>query len=112
MPDVSSPGFLTATPSAIVNPGPSGSRARSLHADDPHLGAQRAQRKRDAGREAAAADRDHDSRYIRDLVGKLEPDRPLSGDHERVLDRDARTSRQSARRTPRRRPVRLRWSSR
>ena len=51
---VSSPGCLTAIPSAIVNPG------CAWHADDPELRPHRAQRERDAGREPTAADRDHD----------------------------------------------------
>ena len=37
--------------------------------------------------EAAAADRDHDRPGLRHLLGELEPDRPLAGDHALVLVR-------------------------
>ncbi len=84
---VSSPGVFTAMPSAIVKPEPSGQRPGRLHADDPDAGLDRAQRKRDPGREPAAADRDHGSLDLRHLIDELEPDRPLPGHDHRILER-------------------------
>ena len=45
------------------------------------------QRGRDAGDEAAAADRHHDRLDVGALVGDLEPDRALAGDDQRVVER-------------------------
>ena len=81
---VSSPGFLTAIPSAIVKPGPSGSVPAACTPTMPHAGPHGAQRERDAGGEPAAADRDHDRAGVRHLLGELEPDRPLARRSRRV----------------------------
>ena len=76
------PTCLTAIPSAIVGPlspawtptmRTSGRTDRSA--------------RRDSRREAAAADRDHDRPRLRHLLGELEPDRRLAGDHALVLVR-------------------------
>ena len=48
---------------------------------------QRAQRDRDPGGEAAAADRDQDRLELGQLLGELEADRALAGDHALVLER-------------------------
>ena len=45
------------------------------------------QRQRDARGEPAAADRDQHRLRVRHLLGELEPDRPLAGDHALVLER-------------------------
>src|ERR1044072_7075147 len=66
---VVSPTCLTAIPSAIVGP-----------SSPP-----RPQRKRDPRGEPAAADRDDDGVRLRNLLGELETDRPLAGNHELVL---------------------------
>ena len=79
---MSSPGYLTAIPSAIVGP----KRAR-LDADEARVRPQRAQRDRDPGGEAAAADRQHERLDVGQLLRELEPDRPLAGDHVAVLER-------------------------
>ena len=50
-------------------------------------GPQRAHRDRDAGGEPAAADRDEQRLRVRQLLGELEPDRALAGDHALVLER-------------------------
>ena len=57
-----------------------------LHADDADVRPERAQRERDPGGEPAAADRDDDRLEPRDLLGELEADRPLAGDHVVVLE--------------------------
>ena len=49
-------------------------------------GPQRAQRDRDPGGEPAAADRDQHGPDVGELLGELEPDRPLAGDHVLVLE--------------------------
>ena len=89
---VSSAGYLTAIPSAIVGPvgrAPRVRRARCcLHADERQLRPQRAEPDRDPAGEAAAADRDHDRpRPGGELLGELEPERPLAGDDARVVER-------------------------
>ena len=58
-----------------------------LHAHDPHVRLYRAQRRRDAGGETAAADGYQHRRRVRHLLGELEPDRPLARDHAGVLER-------------------------
>ena len=80
---VSSPGCLTAIPSAIVPP----SRPARLDTDEPNAGPERAQRDRDACGEPAAADRQEERLCVRQLLGELEPDRSLAGDHGRILER-------------------------
>ena len=68
--------------------GAAGERADRLRldADEPHARPERAQRDRDAGREAAAADRDDERPELRQLLGELEPDRSLARDHALVLE--------------------------
>ena len=81
---VSSPGCFTSDP---VRDRAAVGLAR-LHADDPDARPQRAQHGRDPGSQAAAADRQQERRRRRgSCVDELEPDRPLAGDHERVLER-------------------------
>ena len=58
-----------------------------LDPDDAHAGAQVAQRDRGAADQPAAADRDDDRADVRDVVDDLEPERPLAGEHERVVER-------------------------
>ncbi len=60
-------------------------RELGLDADDPGRGSQRPDRRRDAGGEAAAADRDEDGRHVRQVGNDLEPDRPLPGDDPIVV---------------------------
>ena len=88
---MSSAGYLTAIPSAIV--GPVGARLRErrarrgLHADQRQLGPKSPQPDRDARREPTTADRDHDRpRAGRQLLGELEPERPLAGHDARVVE--------------------------
>ena len=89
---VSSPGCLTAMPSAIVLPRrrQPGERARTragLDADDAQLRAHLAQRERDPGREPAAADGHDDRLHLGpELLGELEAERALAGEDERVLE--------------------------
>ena len=68
--------------------GAAGERAHvlGLDADEPDAGAHGAERDRDSGRQAAAADRDHERAHVGQLLGQLEPDRPLPGDHALVLE--------------------------
>ena len=46
-----------------------------------------AQRERDSRGQAAAADRNDHRAEVVDLVRELEPDRPLAGDHDGILER-------------------------
>ena len=97
---VSSPGFFTAIPSAIVKPGAAGQRPRRLHADDAQPGLHRAQRERDPGREPAAADRDQ-RRSRRRAPARRARARSSPGRRSRPGPRTgARTSRRARRRTP------------
>ena len=101
--EVSSAGYLTAMPSAIVGPVgalPGERRARrGLNADERELGPQRPQPDRDPRREPAAADRDHHRpRPGRQLLGELEPQRPLARRPPAGRRRRGRRSRPSARR--------------
>ena len=60
---------------------------RGLDADDADLGPQCVERDRDPCREPAAADGDHHGRRpVGELLGELEPERPLAGDDARVLE--------------------------
>ena len=61
--------------------------AAHLDADEPQLRAQRTERDRDPGSQPAAADGDQHRLRVRHLLGKLEPDRSLAGDHALVLER-------------------------
>ena len=56
-------------------------RRLGLHADDAHLRPHLAQGERDSRGEPAAADRDDHRLDLRQLLGELEPDRALTGDH-------------------------------
>ena len=64
-----------------------GQRARRLHAHDAQPRLHRAERERDAGGEAAAADRDQHRLDVGHLLCELEADRPLARDDERLLER-------------------------
>ena len=90
---VSSPGFFTAMPSAIVKPGPSGSVPAACTPTIRTPGLHRAQRERDAGGEPAAADRDEHRVDVVHLLGELEADRPLAGDDDADPRTGGRTSR-------------------
>ena len=87
MPDVSSPGCLTAIPSAIVKPEPPGSV--------PAAWTPTMRRPGRTARSASAMPAASPPPPIgittvsafSHLLGELEPDRPLPGDHERVLER-------------------------
>src|ERR671918_169005 len=58
-----------------------------LDADDAEAGPHLLEGQRDAGREAAAADRDDERLDLRpELLGELEPERALAGDHAPVLE--------------------------
>src|SRR5439155_19413904 len=67
--------------------GAAGKRSSGLHADHAQPRTARFQRKPDAGAEPPAADRYDDGLDLVELVRELEPDRPLSRDHELVLER-------------------------
>jgi len=58
-----------------------------LHPDKPDLGTQRAECERDSRREPAPADRHDDCLdVLGELLGELEPERALAGDHHFVLE--------------------------
>ena len=95
IPIVSSPGYLTKMPSAIVKP-----RLAGLHADDPHVRLDRAQRGRDARREPAAADGDQHRRRVAAPARRARA-RSSPGPRSRAGPRtDGRRSRPSPRHTP------------
>ncbi len=58
-----------------------------LHADKARTRTAGSERDRDSGRKTAAADREDERLDRRQLVGELETERPLAGDHGRVLER-------------------------
>lgn len=60
--------------------------ARRLHADDPHVGAQRLDRDGDARREPAPADADDDGAYLGALFEDLQADGALARDDVRVVE--------------------------
>ena len=86
-------------PSAIVAndssrtgvPGPQRRRHRGragrLHADHPYVRVGRLGRHRDPGDQPAAADPGDDRAHVRALLEDLQPDRALTGDHVRVVER-------------------------
>ena len=95
---VSSPGRLTAMPSAIVERrrGATARRVerlrvrrarRDLHADHLDVGPRRLDRDRDPGAQPAAADRDDDLREVRHVLEQLEPERSPGRRRCRVVER-------------------------
>ena len=87
---VSSPGLLTAIPSAIVKPcdtpPANGAHAAACTPTMRRPGFSSFARDRDARREPTAADRDDDGPDVRQLLDQLEADRPLARDHPLVLE--------------------------
>ena len=70
-------------------------RGRALRLDRDHAPVGR--RRRRPGNEAAAAGRHEDRLDLGRVLEQLERERPLAGDHERVVERDARASVRSRR---------------
>ena len=73
----------------VLDRDPVGDRllARRADADQPRARPHRLQRERDARGEPTAADGNEHGARLGDLLGELEADRALAGDHELVLER-------------------------